>query len=379
MTNDNISKKLIIFIIILGIGLVSWKLFLINKSKNTSREPTRQTITLRDGEIIDSPKDNSYLDNDQKAIDNDNFLDHQINQLKDRINTLKTKEIMVTDGTRHTIPLKDILSGGPTKDGIPSIDNPRFISIADTSDFLSDNDLGLAIDINGVQRFYPFKILVWHEIVNDTIEGQRVLITYCPLCLSGIVFDPMVNGERVEFGVSGKLWNSNLLMYDRSSDSLWSQILGEAVVGEMTGTELKILSSDQTKYGKWKDLNPQGQVLSKDTGVARVYGHDPYADYYFTPGIFFPVDNKDTRLDEKDFILGIVINGQAKAYLPSAIKSIGELEETFQGKNLLIRYEADVDAVRIYEKINNQLERVNPLAGFWFIWVAVHPNTELYK
>ena len=160
----------------------------------------------------------------------------------------ETKTIMITDGVKHSVPFDEILGGGPPKDGIPSIDKPKFISIAEANKFLEDNEPGIALDIDGVQRFYAFQILVWHEIVNDTIGGKRILVTYCPLCLSGIVFDPVVGGERVEFGTSGKLWNSNLVMYDRKTDSSWSQILGEAIVGNMTGTRLAVLSSDMMRY-----------------------------------------------------------------------------------------------------------------------------------
>ncbi|MBI2023892.1 DUF3179 domain-containing protein [Candidatus Giovannonibacteria bacterium] len=303
------------------------------------------------------------------------------NDFKDNGNqSFSTKEIMITDGVKHSVPLDEILGGGPPKDGIPSIDNPKFVSIADAGNFLSDSEPGIALDINGTARFYSFQILVWHEIVNDTINGERVLVTYCPLCLSGIVFDPAVQGERVEFGTSGKLWNSNLVMYDRKTDSLWSQILGEAIVGEMTGIELKVLPSDMIRFGEFKKQHPKGFVLSRDTGATRFYGQDPYGNYYTTPGTFFPVDNKDNRLPEKDFILGIVVNGKAKAYWPEAIKKVGEVIDQFEGKTIIARYEKDIDAVRLFEKkTDGTLERLNPFGAFWFSWAAAHPETELYK
>lgn len=294
--------------------------------------------------------------------------------------TITTKEIMVTDGVKHNVPLDEIIGGGPPKDGIPSIDNPKFVSISEASKFLNDSEPGISLNIDGVKRFYPFQILVWHEIVNDTINGKRVLVTYCPLCLSGIVFDPAVNGERVEFGTSGKLWNSNLVMYDRKTESLWSQILGEAIVGEMTGTKLKVLPSDMIKYGDFKKLNPDGSVLSRDTGTTRFYGQDPYGDYYTTPGTYFPVAKKDDRLSEKDFVLGIIVNGRAKAYLPEAVKKDGEIADQFEGKTIVARYEKEIDAVRLFEKkADGTLERINPFGSFWFSWVATHPDTELLK
>ena len=290
------------------------------------------------------------------------------------------KEILETEGVKHSVPLEDIIGGGPPKDGIPPIDNPKFISISTASSDVTDDEPGIAVDINGIQRFYPFNILVWHEIVNDTFADQRVLVTYCPLCLSGIVFDPQVNNERVEFGTSGKLWNSNLVMYDRQTDSLWSQVLGEAIVGSMTGTSLEVLPSDQMRFGEWKKANPGGEVLSRDTGATRFYGQDPYGSYYTTPGTYFPVDNTDSRLAEKDFVLGIVINDQAKAYLPKAVKKLGRVEDDFAGKTIVAEYDADLDVVRLFEKLEDgTLERINPFPLFWFSWVAIHPDTEVFK
>ncbi len=283
-----------------------------------------------------------------------------------------TKEIMVTDGVKHSVGLNEIRGGGPPKDGIPSIDDPKFISVKDAEEFLNDSEPGIALSLNGVDRFYPFQILVWHEIVNDTLGGQRALVTYCPLCLSGIVFDPVVQGERVEFGTSGKLWESNLVMYDRKTDSYWSQILGEAIVG--------ILPSDQMRFGEWKKRFPNGDVLSRDTGARRVYGHDPYGDYYTTSGSIFPVRASDDRLDDKDFVLGIVVNGKAKAYYPPSIQEQGSVQDQFEGKRIVAEYDAASDVVRIFEEATTGKRiRINPIPTFWFSWVAAHPETELYK
>lgn len=292
-----------------------------------------------------------------------------------------TKEILVTDGVRHSVPLGEIQGGGPAKDGIPSIDEPKFVSVRLAGEFLDDKEPGIAVSLNDIDRFYPFQILVWHEIVNDTFKNQRVLVTYCPLCLSGIVFDPVVSDERVEFGTSGKLWQSNLVMYDRKTDSLWSQILGEAIVGEMTGMKLSVLPSDQILYGDWRKLHPQGEVLSRDTGATRFYGSDPYGDYYADNSqILFGARGNDDRLANKDFVLGVVVGEQAKAYYPPAVKAKGEITDEFAGKTIVARYEEDIDAVRLFEKKSDgTLERINPFPNFWFSWVAAHPDTELYK
>lgn len=294
--------------------------------------------------------------------------------------TLPTKEMMVTDGIKHSIPLNELVSGGPPQDGIPSIDNPEFISVPEAATFLKDGEPGIALERNGTVRFYPFQILVWHEIVNDTIDGQRVLVTYCPLCLSGIVFDPLVQGERVEFGASGKLWNSNLVLYDRKTNSLWSQILGEAIVGAVTGTQLRVLPSDMMRFGAFRNQHPQGTVLSRETGATRFYGRDPYGDYYATPGTYFPVGKKDDRLGDKDFVLGIVVRDKAKAYWPESVRQAGEIIDQFEGITIIARYERAIDAVRLFEQqADGTVERINPFGAFWFSWVAAHPDTELLK
>jgi hypothetical protein len=297
------------------------------------------------------------------------------------------RKIMTTNGVRHSVSLDEIFEGGPKKDGIPSIDNPKFISVREASDFMEDEDIGIAIEVGETVRFYPYKILVRHEIVNDIIGGERILITYCPLCLSGVVYDPIVGGERVQFGTSGKLWNSNLVMYDRKTESYWSQVLGEAIKGEMTGEKLPLLPSDAVRFGNWKSENSTGEVLSRDTGLglrSSLYNSDPYIqggfNYYLTEDIFFPTSNEDNRLANKDFVLGVIINGKAKAYVPSAVKSIGELEDEIGGVKIVARYEDGLDTVRFFEKkLNGTLERINPMTSFWFAWVAVYPDTELYK
>lgn len=288
---------------------------------------------------------------------------------------------MITDGVKHSIPLEEIISGGPPKDGIPSIDKPKFVSIAEANQWLSDDDPGVAFSQGNTHRFYPYQILVWHEIVNDIVDGQRVLVSYCPLCLTGFVFDPLVKGERVEFGTSGKLWKSNLVMYDRKTNSLWSQVLGEAVVGEMTGAKLKLLPSDQVRYGNWKKLFPKGEVLSRDTGAIRFYGSSPYGDYFSVTNLSLSLARPaDRRLPNDAFVFGIVINGKAKAYHTEAVKAKSVVEDVFEGESIILRYDKELDVVRMFKKLpDGSEERINPISGFWFSWAAAHPQTELYK
>ncbi len=286
------------------------------------------------------------------------------------------KEIFVTDGVRHSVPLDEVVGGGPPKDGIPSIDNPKFVRSLDADAWIKDDEPGLAISRDGVDRFYPYQILVWHEIVNDTIGGKRVLVTYCPLCLTGIVFDPIVKGEAVEFGTSGKLWQSNLVLYDRKTDTLWSQILGEAIVGELTGTKLKVLASDQILYGAWKKAHPDGQILGRPEGSRRFYGVNPYGSFYSVANFSLQmVKNIDSRLANDAFVFGLIFDGVAKAYNIESVKKKGVVEDTVGQTDIVLKYEKELDVVRVFR----DGKRINPISGFWFSWAAAHPDTEVYK
>lgn len=288
-------------------------------------------------------------------------------------------KIFITDGVKHSVPLNEILSGGPPKDGIPSIDDPKFLSIKEADEFLKNEETGTGLCIGNDCRFYPYQILVWHEIVNDTVGSQPVLITYCPLCLTGIVFERKLEDKAVEFGTSGKLWKSNLVMYNRTNDSkkesLWSQVLGEAIIGEHTGTKLKVLPSDVIRYSDWKKLHPNTKVLSKDTGTIRTYGYDPYGDYYTSNDVSFGASFNDTRLHPKEFVLGIQIDGKYKAYHSEALK-VGETKDTFNGEQIFIQKKPEGE-VRMFKGVNR--EPLPYIGGFWFSWLAVHPDTEIFK
>jgi len=289
--------------------------------------------------------------------------------------SLSNREVFVTGGVKHSIPLGEILSGGPGKDGIPAIDNPKFISAKEAT-FLDGSDPGLGLTVNGQSRFYPYRILVWHEIVNDTLAGKPVLVTYCPLCATGIVFDRKVDGVEQEFGVSGRLWQSNLLMYNRAGsekdESLWSQVLGEAVVGPNTGEKLTIVRSDVVRWSDWKTAHPGTSVLSQDTGAVRNYGRDPYGDYYTSESVSFGATFTDTRLHPKALVHGIEINGQYKAYHDEAVS--GTVTDTFAEHDIVIT-KTDSGAIAF----TADGEALPSIPGFWFSWLAVHPDTELYR
>jgi hypothetical protein len=211
--------------------------------------------------------------------------------------------------------------------------------------------------------------------VNDFIAGDPILITYCPLCGSGIAYERKIDGETVEFGTSGKLYNSNLVMYDRETNSYWSQIDGLAIVGELTGKELKEVSIDTVTWGDWKSAHPDSEVLSQDTGFNRAYGRDPYGSYYEDSFLFFPVENEDNRIHAKTVIFGIEVNGVHKAYREDDLIKEGEIEDTVAGVSLTV----ERDNAGIVKITNTESEEeIVKERDFWFAWYAFHPNTLLY-
>ena len=183
------------------------------------------------------------------------------------------------DITCHSVPVEEILSGGPPKDGIPALSNPKFVTASEGDKFLKKHDKVLAVEYNGVAKAYPIRILNWHEVVNDNFNGKPVVVSWCPLCLSGIVYDPENGANRLTFGVSGEIYKSNLLMYDRETGSLWSQMLQRAITGPLTGAVLAMLPAEHSTWEHWRTEHPNTLVLSLDTGFKRDYGLDPYREY----------------------------------------------------------------------------------------------------
>ena len=321
-------------------------------------------------------------------------------------------QIQITDGIKHIVPLDKIKSGGPPKDGIPSIDKPDFVT-ASEANFISDDDLVIGLIINGETKAYPLFILVWHEIVNDIVGDVPVAVTYCPLCFTNQVFERTINGEITEFGTSGKLYNSNLVMYDRNTDSQWSQAIGMAITGELTSHVLKRVPFDVAKWSDWKILYPGTLVLTTKTGHIRAYGSDPYGDYYTDPQIIFPVENKDDRLHPKEIILGFDNGNIYKAYKLADVEEKKVINDEIGDKKLLLvslypemtrafnrvvdgtilEFEY-VDGKIIDTQTNSQwnfegeaiegqlmgkkLEREVFNPGFWFEWIAFHPNSLVY-
>ena len=234
------------------------------------------------------------------------------------------------------------------------------------------------VEVGSQSRFYPYQILVWHEIVNDTFVNEPLLVTFCPLCYTGRVFDREVNGEEVEFGTSGKLHNSNLLMYDRWSDSLWSQAFGEAVVGDLTGTALEVYPSLTISWADYKTNYPGGEVLSRETGHDRDYTSDPYGPvgYYESAAIWFPLSHEDQRLHPKAVIFGLEIGEATKAYELERVQEAGSIDDVVGGESVRVYWDEDVRTVRAERTTGESIQLEN---SFWFSWAATHPETELYE
>lgn len=321
------------------------------------------------------------------------------------------------EGENNIVPLDQIVSGGPPPDGIPSIDDPKFISVQEANGRLEDSELILGLNINGDIRAYPLQILVWHEIVNDKVGGVPVAVTYCPLCFTNQVFNrTLENGQILEFGTSGKLYNSNLVMYDRTTNSLWSQAMSQGIVGKLAGIKLERIPFDVAYWKEWKQLFPDSKVISTDTGSTRPYGADPYGDYYTNGDVLFPVLNRDDRLGLKEIVVGFENNGQYKAYKLQEIENKKVINDQVNGKPIALlslhpfmvrAFDPVVDEQVLEFSYNakeqnfvdnqtgslwnfdgkafggqmkgKQLTRLPFDEGFWFEWVAFHPKTELYK
>ncbi len=269
-----------------------------------------------------------------------------------------------------------ILQGGPPRDGIPSIDKPVFIA-AGKSSFMKNADRVLGIEIDGVARAYPVKILNWHEIVNDEIAGQKIVVTYCPLCGTGMVYSSKVNNKVYTFGVSGLLYNSDVLLYDRETQSLWSQILSKAISGPAKGQVLETIPVSHTSWNTWVENHPATQVLSKETGATRDYESSPYGDYDSNEAVYFPVSASSKRFHPKERVLGISIEGKHKAYpfveLGKSVKK--KITDNFANKKLTVEFDMENRDGRVLDETGAEVPSIN---AFWFAWYAFHENTEVY-
>ena len=221
-----------------------------------------------------------------------------------------------TDFARHTVPLEEIVSGGPPKDGIPAIDSPSFVTVHDADDWLEDDEPVLVVERSGTARAYPYQILIWHEIVNDVVGGIPLTITYCPLCNTALVFQREHAGRLLDFGTTGRLRHSDLVMYDRQTESWWQQATGSAIVGSLAGEALEAYPAQTTSWRTFRDAHRQGEVLSRDTGHDRPYGRNPYVGYDREPGPIpsFFKPRVDDRLPAMERVAAVTHGGVHVAY-----------------------------------------------------------------
>jgi hypothetical protein len=284
----------------------------------------------------------------------------------------------------------EILRGGPPKDGIPALTNPKTV-IPERAPYLNAKDMVVGVRINGEARAYPLRILDWHENVNDVLGGKPIAVTYCPLCWSAMVFDRKIGGTVREFGISGLLWNSSVLLYDRQAqpvnESLWSQVPMKAVTGPAAekGLRLKLLSSELTTWQQWVSNNPNTTVLSDQTGYGRNYQQTPYTRYYQNDKLMFPVKEgkkRPSRFVRKEPMLVIDVDGKLKAYaikdIARAARNKGYIDDKMGKNKVRLIYTKESDTVQV-KLIDKPDEQVPAATMFWFALSAMLPDIEVYE
>ena len=336
-----------------------------------------------------------------------------------------------TDFSLHTVPYDEFLSGGVPRDGIPPLDEPQFESIADADQWLEDVQPVVSLEVNGIARAYPLAILTWHEIANDTLGGVPVSVTFCPLCNSAVAFDRRLQGATLDFGVSGNLRNSDLVMWDRQTESWWQQLTGEGIVGAYAGYELDLVPAQIVSWGDFKAAFPDADVLSRETGHSRDYGRNPYYGYDRvdqTPFLFS--GQPDDRLLPMERVVALTLDDRPLAFPFMTLEQEGAVNYEINGQNLVVLFQAgtasaldqsriaesrDVGATGVFEVdvdgqmltfrlggdglVDDQTSSVwnvlgqavsGPLTGksltpivhgnhFWFAWAAFAPETEVYR
>lgn len=275
------------------------------------------------------------------------------------------------------VPVNQIRSGGVPKDGIPALTDPEVVT-PDEARYLRPSDRVIGVAIGNEARAYPLKILNYHEVVNDRLGGQSIVVSYCPLCDSSAVFDRAAGDEVLEFGVSGLLYNSNVLMYDRGGrpESLWSQVGAQGVTGPASRIALEALPMELTTWQDWQARHPNTTVLSDRTGHQRNYQASPYERYFRSRDLMFPVRPRNNRLPPKALVLGIWSGSQARAY---PLAAFGPGDETVRqelgDKKFTLVYDGQHKSLRV-EDADEDLQW---MYSFWFAWYAFRPKTELFQ
>ena len=242
-----------------------------------------------------------------------------------------------TDFGKHTVPYSEILSGGPPKDGIPAIDNPRFVSVNEANEWLNDREPVVFVEVNEDARAYPIQILIWHEIINDTVGDEPLIVSFCPLCNTAIAFKRTLNGQVLDFGTTGRLRHSNLIMYDRQTETWWQQATGEAIAGELTGSQLEFYPASMISWQDFKSRYPEGKVLSRETGHSRDYGNNPYFGYDDidqTPFLFS--GRTPDQLPPMTRVLTVERSGEAVAYPYELLREQKVINDTVGSEAIVV-------------------------------------------
>jgi hypothetical protein len=272
-----------------------------------------------------------------------------------------------------SVPVGSILPGGPRRDGIRSVDEPRFAAADDVTWVAPDTQV-IGIEIDGEARAYPVHLLEYHQIVNDAFGSRPVVVTYDPLSGTPVVFDARADGRALRFGVSGLIHESNFLLYDRETESLWSQLLGRAITGPLKGVGLRRIRSRQESYAVWRRRHPETRVLERPFPKRIDYRYSRFEDYWISETIPFPVSHRDERFHPKAGVLGVTAGDRSRAYLgPVVVEAGGRIVDELDGHRILIAY--DVAASSFSWEIPEALDVQD---AYWFAWKTFHPDTEVW-
>ncbi|MFH1712387.1 MAG: DUF3179 domain-containing protein [Patescibacteria group bacterium] len=324
----------------------------------------------------------------------------------------------VFEGESYLVPPEQIYDSGTGTEGVPAIDNPKFISVTAADEFLADDLFGIDVEVDGQHRFYSYQILNWHEVVNDEFNGKKIAVTMCAFCRTPIVFEREVDGQVLEFENAGKIYNNNFLIKDRQTESLWWQLKGLAISGELIETELNVYPSIAMKWKDWKKAYPNGEVLSTETGYVRDYTRHPFGTYDESKMIYFPLNHvEEARLQPKWIVQGLANDNEQIAFADIIMKGVGAANEELGGMNLAALWDFDMEITRVFKaelgsavvalnysfeddeytdeetgsvwnaqgyavsgkRSGAQLEQIDTIESFWFCWAAGYPQTMVSK
>jgi hypothetical protein len=280
------------------------------------------------------------------------------------------------DLANASVDARDIVRGGPPRDGIVALTEPEFVTATEAE--LKPDARILGVRVSGITKAYPIRMLTVHEIVNDVVGEQYFAVTYCPLCGSGVVFATNVANTHLNFGVSGLLYNSDVLMYDRNTESLWSQLGGASIAGPLVGTKLPLMPVWHTTWAEWRSRHPGTLVMRGEPQFAKAYRTDPYPGYERTRRLYYPVEHRAPKTyHPKERVLGFMLNGVAKAYPFAELDRLGadEFTDTVGGVPVLVRWDAEAESA---EALDHDGRSIPATTLYWFAWFAFHPDTEVF-